>query len=72
MTPGLQAAIAGWKASGEIYFEESAGFGECRSDSISAEFPQAPHRNMINEGESHACTPRFRITTAKSCNPQTT
>ncbi len=28
MTPGLQAVIAGCKASGGIYFGESAGFGD--------------------------------------------
>jgi len=30
MTPGLQAAIADWKARGGIYFGESAGFGDSR------------------------------------------
>ncbi len=30
MMPGLQATTVDCKASGGIYFGESAGFGECR------------------------------------------
>ena len=34
MTPAFQAALAGWKARGGIYFGESAGFGDCRNSIV--------------------------------------